>query len=373
MDKISEETKLGHALELEKAKKYKDCANVVAVFSLHSKMNMRNLLTQLLIQNHTVHAKRLAEYSEEYKKLMINLMCSNDYSKKAAGFIKSYGYSIFDFPHLIIRLQKKTVRYYINMMFFQKPPEQMSLSQVTELFSYYTSIQIILMDDILYHKRFEEAWIVLNHFSLWSYFSPEIAKWIKGKVADPEGVLKAFKDSNVDAFGPLTPNAFRMPCSYEDVVFVEDSKGLEKANELHDAKIIGIDSEWRPALMTFVNVKPTILQIASEKLFVIFDLVKLENNEDFKKLISSLFMSMSIFKLGLGLKEDMRLICSSYPSMACFRHMFNYVDISDLYKETHPHEKQSSLAAVTEKMLRNHFIRNCRHSSLQEETDVKLG
>lgn len=372
-DKIPEEAKLSYALELEKAKKYKDCANVVAAFDLHPKIDMQNLLTQLLVQNHSTQAKRLAERSEEYKVLMINLLCSNDYSKKAAGLIRSYGYSIFDFPHLIVRLQKKTVRYYISMMFFQKPPEQMSLSQVTELFSYYTSIQILLVDDMIYHKRFEEAWIVLNHFSLWSYFAPETVKWVRGKVASPEGVLKAFEDSNVDAFGPLTPNAFRMPCSREDVVFVEDCKGLEVANKLLDAKIVGIDSEWRPALMTFVNVKPSILQIASEKLFVIFDLVKLENNDDFKSLITSLFMSMSIVKLGLGLKEDMRLICSSYPSMGCFRHMFNYVDISELYKETHPHEKQSSLAAVTEKMLRNCLIRSCRHSPLQEETDVKLG
>lgn len=356
MSKITEEQKLNYALELEKEKRFKDCANAIMTFQLHGKMDVKEVLSQLIVLNQMTYAKRLAEYSNEYKVLLINLLCSNDYSKKAAGLIKSYNFSVFDFPHLIIRLQKKTVRYYINMMFFQKPPERMTLSQVTELFSDYKSIQILLVDDILYHQKYTEAWIVINHFSLWQYFTPKIVQKIKMQAEKPEEALKAFEDSNIDIFGPLTPDGFKMPCSFEDVIFVEDSKGLNKAKELLNAEIIGIDSEWRPALMTFINVKPAVLQIASEKLFVIFDLVKLDGNLEFGALIKSLFMSMTILKLGLGLKDDMRSICSNYPKMPCFLHMFNYVDISELYKERNPHEKQSSLAAISEKVLRNLLV-----------------
>jgi len=372
MNKISEKEGLNYAIELEKEKKYKDYANVVMLFKLYSKVDMKALLSELIVRNQMTYAKRLAEYSDEYKILMINLLCSNDYCKKAAGLIKSYNYSIFNFPHLIIRLQKKTVRYYINMLFFQKPPESMSLSQVTELFSDYKSVQILLVDEMLYHQKFTEAWITINHFSLWSYFTPEIIQKIKSMVPKPEEALKIFEDSNVDFFGPLTPGAFRLPYSYEDIIFVDDTKGIEEAKELLNAPIVGIDSEWRPALMTFINVKPTTMQIASEGMFVIFDLVKLEGNLEFMQLIKSLFMSMSILKLGLGLKDDMRLICSSYPKMTCFYHMFNYVDASELYKERYPHEKQSSLATIAEKILRISILYS-RYQSLQKAPNVKLG
>ena len=350
-EKISEAEATEYAIGIEKSNKYVDSANVVSLFGLHSKVNLQDLLTHLVTQNDTTHAKRLVQASVEYKKLLINLMCSNEYCKKAAALIKDYGFSIMDFPHLIIRLQKKTVRYYIAALFHHKPTEAMALGQVSELIEDYKSVQLLIVNDLVYQEHFDEAWLISNHFKLWEYFPPGVADRIKLNVKAPEELLKKYAEETKDVYGPLTENAFKMPCSYEEVIFVEDNAGIEKAKALLKADVVGIDTEWRPALMTFVGVKPAIMQISSEKTFAIFDLNKLDGNLHFAEFIKTLFMSMNILKLGLALKEDMRLVCGKYSKMLCFHHMFSYIDIADFFKERYPHEKQSSLAVITEKTL----------------------
>ncbi len=354
--KISEAIALEYAIELEKAHRFADTANVVTLFNLHSKVYLQGLLTHLVMLNDTTHAKKLVQTSVEHKKLLINLMCSNEYCKKAATLIKDYGFSIMDFPHLIIRLQKKTVRYYISALFHHKPAERMTLGQVVELMEDYPSVQLLMVNDLVYQEKFAEAWIISTYYKLWDKLPPADMEKIRTKVVAPEELMKKFMEENTDKFGPLTADSFKMPCTAEDVIFVEDDSGIEKAKELLKAEVVGIDSEWRPALMTFATTKPAIMQIASEKTLAIFDLNRLDGNLNFAELIKSLFMSTTILKLGLALREDMRLVCAKYPKMPCFHHMFNYIDIADFYKERYPHEKQSSLASIVEKTLRTFFL-----------------
>jgi len=345
---------LEYAENLLTHKKYPDCANIVSNFKLHDSISsIKDLLTHLIYANDIPHIKKIANSHPDikYKKLIIDLMCSNDYAKKAAHLLKEYNLSIFDFPHLIVRLQKKTIRYYLNALFSTKPHEKMSLIQIMELIEGYKSVQILIVGDLVYMKKFEEAFIIANYYDIWAFLPIEDTKILQMNIKNPEEIMKKFKEETADTFGPLTEGAFKMPCKVEDVIFVQDDAGVEKAKELLKADMVGIDSEWRPALMTFVNSRPAILQISSEKTYCIFDLLKLDGNMNFSELIKSLFMSMSILKLGLALKDDMRLICQKFPKMLCFHNMFNVIDVGDFYKERNPNEKQSSLATITDKLL----------------------
>ncbi len=325
---------------------------MVTLFGLQAKVNMREILHGLIISADVPHSKRLVQCSEEYKRLQVNMMCSNEYCKKAATLIREYNFSILDFPHLIVRLQKKTIRYYIISLMTHNPTEKMTLAQVMELIEGYKSAQILLVQDMIYQELYNEAWVLATQYKLWEYMSPAEQTTLKTKVLHPEEVMKKFAEDSADRFGPLTPDAFVMPCKLEDILFVDSSATLQIAKEKFvGAKIIGIDSEWRASIMTFVESRPAILQVASETFFAIFDLLKLEGNAEFSELIKGLFMSMDILKLGLALKGDIRLICSKFPKMTCFQHVFNYIDIAEMYKEKNPCERQSSLACITEKTL----------------------
>jgi len=346
-DKVPDLTE--YAIELIKDKRYCDSANIVATFSLQSKVNMQELLTKLIAQNDILHAKSLVQTSKEYKMLLINLLTLHDNHKRTAMLIKEYGFSIFDFPKFIVRLQKKTAQGYTNALFHHKETERISLDQIIDLLENYKLTQILLIDDLISHKKYKEAWILLNYFDVSKYFLTYQS--IKEKISEPENILKQFKEKLVDKYEPITEGAFKMPCTFEEVIFIDNDAELDKAQGLSKAEVISISVEWRPALMSFVEIKPSILQVVSEKIFIIFDLNKLESSSMFSELIKNLFMSMSILKLGIGLKKDMKLIYSKYTSMTCFNHMFNYIDIADFYKEQNPHEKQCSLPNILKKLL----------------------
>ena len=351
-EKIPDQT--DYVLKLEKEKKFTDCANIAACFSLQMKVNLKELLTKLLIQSDMIHAKKVVNSSNEYKGLLIELLSSTENCKKAAELIKEYGFSIFDFPQLIVELQRRSIRCYINALCHPIVKEQIPLSQVIELIEKYKSLQMIMLDDLIYRKMYKEAWIVLNHFKLFEYLPSEVCINIKGKVSNPDDILIEFNKETIDPFGPLTEDCFILQFKFEEVILVNDDIELEKVQPLLKSDLVGIDIEWKPSLMTLVDIKPSILQICSEKVFAIFDLLKLEGSAKFDEFIKTLFMSMSILKLGLGLKEDMKLLCVKYPHIQSFHHIFSYIDISDFYKEQNPYEKQSSLVIMAKKLLSNY-------------------
>jgi hypothetical protein len=104
-------------------------------------------------------------------------------------------------------------------------------------------------------------------------------------------------------------------------------------------------------MMKFHQTRVAILQIASESDFFIFDLIKLNGNLNFEELIQELFMSMEILKIGLYYKTDFTNLCRSYPEMKCFTVMFNFIELSEVYKDLFPSETKTSLQSIVEKVL----------------------
>jgi DNA integrity scanning protein DisA with diadenylate cyclase activity len=317
-----------YAIELLKSKRYSDSANVVVTFSLQSKVNMKELLAKL----------------------------------------KEYGFTIFDFPRFIVRLHRVILMLYsILRNLNNKEIERISLDQIIDLLENYKSMQILLIDDLISHKKYEEAWILLNYFNVSKYFPNHQS--IKDKVNEPETTLKKFKETLNDKYEPMTEGGFKMCCTLEEVIFIDNDSEFDKVQGLLKAEVVGVSTEWRPAFMSFVDMKSSVLQVVSEKTFVIFDLKKLEGSSVFSELIKNLLMSMSTLKLGIGLKEDMKLVCSQYKEMTCFTHMFNYIDVADFYKEQNPHEKHCTLPNILKKLLSNVQYIN-RYYIVQEKAVV---
>ena len=105
-------------------------------------------------------------------------------------------------------------------------------------------------------------------------------------------------------------------------------------------------------MISFEISKLAILQVASERRFLIFDLIALEGCEGFMELISELFRSTEILKLGFAFDGDVKSLIRSYPNMPCYRYIFNMIDLADLSHVVDPtSSKQMSLKTMTSKVL----------------------
>ncbi|KAL6620068.1 hypothetical protein ACP70R_035207 [Stipagrostis hirtigluma subsp. patula] len=123
----------------------------------------------------------------------------------------------------------------------------------------------------------------------------------------------------------------------EEIVWVDEINGLLNATCYIEAcKVIGMDCEWRPNFEK--NSKPnkvSIIQIASDKIAFIFDLIKLY--EDEPKVLDSCFRrimcSSTILKLGYDIQCDLHQLSQSYGELECFQSYEMLLDMQKLFKE----------------------------------------
>ncbi|KAL6865050.1 hypothetical protein ACP4OV_016201 [Aristida adscensionis] len=122
----------------------------------------------------------------------------------------------------------------------------------------------------------------------------------------------------------------------EEIVWVDEIDGLLKATTyIETCKVIGMDCEWRPNFEK--NSKPnkvSIIQIASDKIAFIFDLIKLY--EDELKLLDSCFRrimcSANILKLGYDIQCDLHQLSLSYGDLECFQSYEMLLDMQKMFK-----------------------------------------
>ena len=138
-----------------------------------------------------------------------------------------------------------------------------------------------------------------------------------------------------------------------DIIFV-NSRNLSKLTcMLKDAYMIGIDTETRPSFFNrktkFGRYPTSIIQIAvrnkAESEFVaIVDLLQLSTDGnsmiDFNNIMLKSMTSAETVKIGQGLENDLREICTSYPTLTSFRDVHSIMDTNVLYRHLYPEIKQ---------------------------------
>ena len=179
----------------------------------------------------------------------------------------------------------------------------------------------------------------------------EFLKGISPKTPNPKGTR------DIDIFGPISPNCFRMPCAIQDVKFISTPQDLPLAVPLLEEEFIGLDSEWRPAILDSIISNPlAILQISSLSLHCIFSLHHLKDNPQFNGFIRTLLMNERIIKVGQDfVTGDLRELVASYPSMVGFRQIRGYLNLPNIYKQVYNTNK-CNLAAIYNNVLGNYLI-----------------
>ncbi|KMZ66515.1 hypothetical protein ZOSMA_299G00050 [Zostera marina] len=168
-------------------------------------------------------------------------------------------------------------------------------------------------------------------------------------------------DSSVTNSTYLTLNEFNV----DNILWVDEIDGLLSAtNYIKGCKVIGVDCEWKPNYVKGSKPnKVSIMQIASDKRVLIFDLIKLYNDEP--KTLDSCFKSImhspKILKLGYNLQCDLRELSRSYGDLEGFRYYEMVLDIQKLFKEA-----SGGLSGLAEKILGAGLNKTRRNSNWEQ-------
>ncbi|XVF05976.1 hypothetical protein REPUB_Repub06bG0008100 [Reevesia pubescens] len=147
----------------------------------------------------------------------------------------------------------------------------------------------------------------------------------------------------------------------EDIIWVDELNGLHKATcHIEGSKVVGLDCEWKPNYVKGRKPnKVSIMQIASDKMVFIFDLIKLYKDvpDVLDDSLTRILRSPGILKLGYNFQCDVKQLAQSYRDLECFKCYNMLLDIQNLFKE-----RQGGLSGLAEKVLGvglNKTRRNC--------------
>ncbi|XP_059648442.1 uncharacterized protein LOC132294556 isoform X2 [Cornus florida] len=151
----------------------------------------------------------------------------------------------------------------------------------------------------------------------------------------------------------------------EDIVWVDEVNGLHDATRhIEGCKVIGIDCEWKPNYVKGSKPnKVSIMQIASEKMAFIFDLIKLFNDvpDILDNCLSRILHSPSILKLGYNFQCDVKQLAYSYGQLGCFKHYEMLLDIQNMFKEP-----RGGLSGLAQKILGAGLNKTRRNSNWEQ-------
>lgn len=151
----------------------------------------------------------------------------------------------------------------------------------------------------------------------------------------------------------------------EDIIWVDEVNGLLNAtNHIEGCKVVGLDCEWKPNYEKGSRQnKVSIMQIASEKMVFILDLIKLHEDvpDTLEHCLAQILHSPRILKLGYNFQCDIKQLAHSYGDLKCFKHYEMLLDIQNVFKEP-----RGGLSGLTMKILGVGLNKTRRNSNWEQ-------
>ncbi|ONI04312.1 hypothetical protein PRUPE_6G315500 [Prunus persica] len=151
----------------------------------------------------------------------------------------------------------------------------------------------------------------------------------------------------------------------EGVVWVDEVNALHNATScIEGCKVVGLDCEWKPNYVKGSKPnKVSIMQIASDKMVFIFDLIKLFNDipDVLDDSLTRILQSPRILKLGYNFQCDMKQLAHSYEELECFKHYEMLLDIQNVFKEP-----RGGLSGLAKKILGVGLNKTRRNSNWEQ-------
>ncbi|XP_052194123.1 uncharacterized protein LOC127802389 isoform X2 [Diospyros lotus] len=151
----------------------------------------------------------------------------------------------------------------------------------------------------------------------------------------------------------------------EGIIWVDEVNGLHNATcHIEECKVVGIDCEWKPNYEKGSKPnKVSIMQIASENMVFIFDLIKLSEDvpEILDNCLARILHSPGILKLGYNFQCDVKQLAFSYGELKCFRHYEMLLDVQNVFKEP-----RGGLSGLAKKILGAALNKTRRNSNWEQ-------
>eukprot|EP01028_Stygiella_incarcerata_P013345 TRINITY_DN82187_c0_g1_i1.p1 TRINITY_DN82187_c0_g1~~TRINITY_DN82187_c0_g1_i1.p1 ORF type:complete len:473 (-),score=124.51 TRINITY_DN82187_c0_g1_i1:311-1729(-) len=148
-----------------------------------------------------------------------------------------------------------------------------------------------------------------------------------------------------EIFPPLPSLPFPLP--KESIIFVCDEKTTMEAEELlfrPSVTRVGLDAEWKPTFGRGAS-RVSILQVACEDYVFIFDLLFAFSGH-MEDVLSRLFRSDRIMKIGMAFDGDLKELRRSYPSCESFDVVHPIIDVNAQFRKCYSGKNQRSLSSL---------------------------
>ncbi|XP_022159873.1 uncharacterized protein LOC111026160 [Momordica charantia] len=150
-----------------------------------------------------------------------------------------------------------------------------------------------------------------------------------------------------------------------DILWVDKADDLHRAIcHIDECKVVGVDCEWKPNHIKGSKPnKVSIMQIASEKMVFVFDLIKLYNDvpDILDNCLTRILQSSSILKLGYNFQCDTKQLSHSYEPLQCFKRYEMLLDIQSVFKE-----HRGGLSGLAKKILGAGLNKTRRNSDWEQ-------
>ncbi|XP_024024775.1 exonuclease mut-7 homolog, partial [Morus notabilis] len=151
----------------------------------------------------------------------------------------------------------------------------------------------------------------------------------------------------------------------EDIIWIDGINSLRNATcHIEGCKVVGLDCEWKPNYIEGSKPnKVSIMQIASDKMVFILDLIKLfEDVPDIlDNCLTRILQSPRILKLGYNFQCDIKQLAHSYEDLGCFKHYEMLLDIQNVFKEP-----RGGLSGLAKKILGAGLNKTRRNSNWEQ-------
>jgi len=249
-------------------------------------------------------------------------MSTNKHCKKAGDIVKNAGLDKNDFPELIERLSKNSIRYFVNN-------DDIAIYQLIGIISDTPFLLAYVAEELEFQgKKFRNSWQSAIAAGIAQRFPScpirNNLREVLEKTA-PRPISSLF-----DSFSPLQPEYdISFPLPRDTIHFVDTPEALARVD--FTGQIIGIDCEWRPAFVKFQKYKVSLIQIACEDFVYLIDLIALNTLPELDEKLTSLMQS-GAYKVGVSFGGDIKELNSSYPHLKAFKTpLKNYIDLVEAY------------------------------------------
>lgn len=132
---------------------------------------------------------------------------------------------------------------------------------------------------------------------------------------------------------------------------VETEQQVELLKNLQGERFVGVDSEWRPALVKFNKSVPALLQISGKTQAFLVDLIALANNRRLDEVLSAIFKDHNTTIVGFSFMSDIQVFTKYLPHMKFYKHIQNFIDAQTYFGLVWEDGQQIGLAKVAQKVF----------------------